>query len=203
MASALFPGVRSAHTYRVVRVDDLGKRFGDRWIFRQLQFELAPGQVLGVLGPNGCGKSTLLSIIAGLILPTEGQVHRPARIGYAALAAELYAELTVAEHLEMAADLRGCPARRYELLQAVGLAHAADYPAKILSSGMRARLKLALAIQDPPDVLVLDEPSAGLDAEGRGHVEEIITQQAKCGAVVLATNDPSDRKLATHELTLA
>ena len=189
----------------MLRVDGLGKRYGSRWIFRRLSFELESGQVLTILGANGSGKSTLLSIIAGLVPKTEGALEVPplVDVGYAALAGELYADLTVAEHLKLTADLRGCQQRTDDLLNQVGLAYAADYPAGTLSSGMRARLKLAIATQAEPQLLILDEPSAGLDHEGRAIVTQIVADQIRRGAVLLATNDPEERKLATHELELA
>lgn len=188
-------------------VEGLGKRFGNRWIFRGVSFELSPEQILVVLGRNGSGKSTLLGIVAGIIQPTEGTIKLPAgkegsQFGYAAMAGELYADLTVAEHLELTADLRCCEAREAELLSLVSLSYAADYPAHILSSGMRARLKLAIAIQPRPPLLILDEPGAGLDAEGIGVLNQIVRLQAETGSVLLATNDPAERKLATHELEL-
>jgi ABC-type multidrug transport system ATPase subunit len=189
----------------VLRVDGLGKRYGDRWIFRRLSFVIQRGQVLTILGPNGAGKSTLLSVIAGLAPKSEGSIESPplAGIGYAALAGELYADLTVAEHLQLTGDLRGCPHRTEELLTGVGLNYAKEFPAGTLSSGMRGRLKLAIATQAEPSLLILDEPSAGLDEEGRAVVRNIVANQVARGAVLLATNDPEERKLATHELELA
>ena len=193
--------IRASVTYTqwVLRGENLGKRFTDRWIFRGINFELAVGQVLAVVGPNGCGKSTLLGIVAGLVQPTEGVVNLSSNFGYAALAGELYADLTVVEHLELTADLRCCESRTDELLALVGLSAAAAYPARTLSSGMRARLKLAIATQERPPLLILDEPSAGLDRQGIAVLAEVIERQKNTGAVLLATNDPEEVKLATHE----
>lgn len=185
----------------MLRGEGLGKRFGDRWIFRGVSFEVTAGQVLSVVGPNGCGKSTLLSIVVGLAQATEGTVKMNSPdFGYAALAGDLYADLTVAEHLELTADLRCCEARTGELLQIVGLSDARDYMARTLSSGMRARLKLAIAIQNRPPLLVLDEPSAGLDRHGCAALAGVVQQHCEYGGVLLATNDPEEMKLATHEL---
>jgi ABC-type multidrug transport system ATPase subunit len=189
------------YTHRVLRCESLGKRFTDRWIFRHVTFELQPGQILGVIGPNGCGKSTLLSIVAGLVPPTEGAFQMDvASFGYAALAGELYADLSVGEHLEFTADLRCCESRTDELLILVGLSAAKDAPAHTLSSGMRARLKLAIAVQERPPLLILDEPGAGLDRQGCAVLAQVIEQQRTHGAVLLATNDPEEMRLATHEL---
>lgn len=192
----------------MLSAENLGKRFGARWIFRGLTFTLEPGQRLVILGHNGSGKSTLLRTLAGLLTPSEGRVVPPegdARLtlGYAALEMALYPSLTVAEHLRLTADLRGCEDRTDELLEEVGLAYAKSVPAAQLSTGMKARLKLSLALQPRPQVLLLDEPGASLDEHGRELIERVLQSQAIHGAAIVATNDPRERRLATHELALA
>ena len=187
--------------------EGLGKRYGDRWLFRRLTFRVAPGECLVLLGRNGSGKSTLLKLLAGLAPVSEGSVVRPAdvrtQLGYAALDQAVYPTLTVAEHLELAGRLRGCEPHTTNLLEEVGLAYAADFPARTLSTGMRARLKLALAVQAEPDVVLLDEPGAGLDAMGLATLAAVIERRKAKTALVIATNDPEERKFATHELELA
>lgn len=191
-----------------MRAEGLGKRYARRWLFRDLSFEVERGQRLAILGHNGSGKSTLLRLLAGLLTPSEGRVVPPEgdlrhAVGYAALEMALYAPLTVDEHLQLSADLRGCDARSDELLGMVNLAYARDLPAGQLSTGMKARLKLAMAIQPRPSVLLLDEPGAALDEEGRDLVRRIAEEQTARGALIVATNDPTERRLATHELELA
>jgi len=191
----------------VLRVDCLGKRYADRWIFRQLNFSLNGGDALVVVGPNGSGKSTLLRIIAGLIDPTEGAIEQPqgdprTTTGFSALDMQVYSHLTVSEHLEITARLRGI-AYDDNLLTRVGLQERKNQAAIELSSGMRARLKLALAIQSQPTLLLLDEPGAGLDETGRALLDQICEQQRQRGCLVVATNDPSERRLGTLELDLA
>lgn len=186
----------------------MGKKYGGRWIFRGLSFELGLGDRLVVLGRNGSGKSTLLRTIAGLTERTEGRVELPEgdprhTLGLSALEQSLYAQLTVAEHLELTADLRGCPARIDELLDKIDLTYAKDMPAAHLSTGMRARLKIAMAIQAEPAALLLDEPGAGLDEAGRSLVTKVTAEQAERGCLIVATNDPAERRLANLELQLA
>lgn len=123
-------------------------------------------------------------------------------MGCSALDASVYPELTVFEHLTLTAKLRGCPARETDLLNRVGLAYASKVAAKELSTGMRARLKLAIAIQPDPMALLLDEPSAGLDQEGLDALSQVIQDQLKAGCVVLATNDPTEKRFATHMLEM-
>jgi len=191
----------------VLEVNGLGKRYGDRWLFRNLSFTLKRGDALIVLGRNGSGKSTLLKAIAGLLTPSEGEVRfdvpdTRTGLGLAALEMALYPALTLREHLRLTSDLRGCPAREDELLTRVALAQAADLAASKVSTGMKGRLKLALAIQPNPAILILDEPGAGLDEEGRELVEDICAEQQGRGVLVVATNDLRERSLGSLELEL-
>lgn len=186
----------------MLAVKRLGKRFGDRWLFRDVEFEMLPGQALIVLGANGSGKSTLLRTIAGLVPPSEGEVLFDGALGMSTLELALYPQLTAEEHLEFSGDVRGCEPRIDELLAYVGLETAAKVPAGRYSTGMKARLRMAMAIQHRPQVLLLDEPGAGLDERGRALTEAICAAQRSAGVLVLATNDPSERRFGTHELDL-
>jgi ABC-type multidrug transport system ATPase subunit len=190
----------------MIRCERLGKRYGRRWLFRNLTLNVEPGECLVVLGSNGTGKSTLLKVLAGILPSTEGTCFRgddPRRdLGYAALDQPVYPVLTVSEHLTLAANLRGCDARSEELLEEVELSYAADVAGRHLSTGMRARLKFALAVQAEPAAVLLDEPSAGLDERGRHIVERIVSNRQGRTAFVIATNDPQERRYATHELAL-
>lgn len=185
----------------------VGKRFGSRWIFRHLEFELGVGDRLAVLGRNGSGKSTLLKVISGLIPQNEGDVEMPSEpqrcLGYSAIEQNLYPNLTCAEHLEFAGAMRGCAPRTAELLERVGLAEASRKFASEISTGMKTRLRLAIAIQAKPSILLLDEPGAALDDDGRALVREIADEQTARGCLIIATNDRTERSLATFELELA
>jgi ABC-type multidrug transport system ATPase subunit len=192
----------------VIGARDLGKRFGARWVFKGLDFNVEPHQRLVILGPNGSGKSTLLKVLAGLLQPTMGSITSELTdyrtdIGYAALDMSLYAHLDPYEHLTLAARLRGCEARCDEMLDRVGLNHSRHLPASQLSTGLRMRLKLALALQPGPKVLMLDEPGASLDEAGRELLDGICQDQVAEGCVIIGTNDPRERRNATHELELA
>lgn len=187
-----------------LRTRNVGKRYENRWIFRGLDIDLFPGQCLAVLGSNGSGKSTLLKVLSGLNPPSEGTVES-GRVGYFALDLAVYPGLTGREHLDLALELAPEPLSidSAEPLRRIGLENAIDQPAGQYSSGMRARLKLALATAKPCDLLILDEPSASLDEAGIALVGQVIAEQLKTGAVVLATNQPDDLKWSTHELRLA
>lgn len=179
-------------------VTRLGKRYGTRWLFRRVEFSLADGDRLLLTGPNGSGKSTLLRIAAGLIPPTSGTVERCERFGYAALDQALYGALTAADHLEWAASQRGIPSEVVRWQSATGL--DLDLPVSAYSTGMRGRLKLALAFQGHPDLVFLDEPSAALDSAGLDLLRRLLADHS--GAAVIATNTLEDRKYGTCELKL-
>ncbi len=192
---------RSGHTLDVIEAKNLGRRFGWRWIFRHFEFELKAGDCLAVLGSNGSGKSTLLRVLAGLLEPSEGSVLR-STWGYSALDLSVYPTLSAREHLQFASETRCLPDPRMEILDEVGLSSAQDQLAGQYSTGMRARLKLALAIQSRPAVLMLDEPSASLDERGQEILGRVLQAQLETGAVILATNDPADRRWANLEVRL-
>jgi heme ABC exporter ATP-binding subunit CcmA len=191
----------------VIGAQQLGKKYGPRWIFRGLDFTLNEGDRLVIVGKNGSGKSTLLRLLAGLLTPSEGSVNHNFQdyrndLGYAALEMSLYSHLTPSEHLQLTAKLRNCNPQTQDLLQKVGLTETTDLPAGQLSTGQRARLKLAIAIQPNPRVLLLDEPGASLDEAGRQLIQEICDKQTQHGCLIVATNMPEERRLATHELDL-
>ena len=191
----------------LLRASGLGKRFGSSWVFRHLDFQIESGQGLIVVGPNGSGKSTLLKCLAGLLTPTEGSSETPAfrdgvDVSMAALDQSVYPQLSIREHLVLFGKLRGCESRVDELLEKIGLSAFAERLAHQLSTGMRNRLKLALAIQPNPRMLLLDEPGAALDEQGKALVESICREQLQRGALVVATNDPSEKRFGTHELEL-
>lgn len=184
----------------------LGKKFGSRWLFRHLDLTVEPGECVVIQGPNGCGKSTLLKIMAGLMPPTEGTCDTGedsrTTLGYASLDQAVYPGLTVNEHLVFAAQMRGCEPRLGTLLGEVGLPDSGEVLGRQLSTGMRSRLKLALAIQAGPHVLLLDEPGAGLDQAGREMLERVLEARRSQTCLVIATNDPKETGHATQLLSL-
>ncbi len=172
-------------------------------MFRGIEFCLPAGEALVVTGANGAGKSTLLRILAGLEVASAGEVVHHAHLGYVSPELSLYSQLTGIEHLEFARNLRGLPANSDEtLLESVGLSDAQNVRVSAYSTGMKARLRLALAIQCEPGILLLDEPGASLDEEGRSLVERVLDEQRSRGVVVLATNDPAERRFGDCELKL-
>lgn len=186
----------------------LGRRFGSQWVFRNVEFDLWPGQCLAVAGANGSGKSTLLKIMAGLVSPSAGELDRhqlePARtkIGYAAPDFGLFPSSTAREILVWSSVSRGLPTLNLDVLDDFGIGELIDKPARILSTGQRSRLRMAIAIQASPPLLLLDEPTANLDDDGRALVAEVVRRQGEWGACVLATNDERDFELCDGVLRL-
>jgi len=190
----------------------LAKRYGPRLVFRDIHFEVAPGRVAAVLGSNGAGKSTLLRIVAGLLRPSQGTVSWAGdsdnslqwSCGLAAPDAPVYRELTVAENVEFFAAPRA-PLNREAIvahLEKFGLAARANDAARDLSSGLRARLQLAVATVNAPLVLLLDEPSANLDEAGRNILRSTLEAQRVHGLALVATNDTRDLDLCDTRIQL-
>lgn len=182
----------------LLTTQQLGHTFGKSWLFRHLDLELSAGDRLLVLGQNGSGKSTLLKCISGLVRPREGAVNIYGKFGYSSLDLALYPNLSALEHLALLNS--ESPDYHQSVLDQVGLGNTKSQGAGEFSTGMRARLKLALAILNRPEILLLDEPSAALDESGRQVVDSII--QSFTGAIIIASNDPLERRWATHELEI-
>jgi ABC-2 type transport system ATP-binding protein len=182
----------------------LGKRYGDLWALRDLDLEVSPGKVLGLLGHNGAGKTTAIRILTTLATPTEGSatvagfdVVRDggsvrARIGVAAQQATVDGLLNARKNLEMVARLHHMPkadARRRaeELLERLDLTDATDRLVKTFSGGMRRRLDLAASIVASPEVLFLDEPTTGLDPRSRNDLWQMLRELANDGTTIVLT----------------
>lgn len=180
--SPAHPAPAAARPQRLLEVAGLGKRIGERTILNDVSFSLAPGHVLVVLGDNGAGKSTLLRLLAGISRPQHGRIlflgaalrlnaaFLRAEIGYLSHDPLLYDELSATENLLFFAQAYGVPARATAVASALarwGLAWAADQPVKTFSRGMRQRLALARTWLHRPALVLLDEPTTGLDAAGR------------------------------------
>jgi ABC-type multidrug transport system ATPase subunit len=194
----------------VIVARGLGRDFGAKHVLRGLDLDVPRGGFLVVTGPNGSGKSTLLSLCAGLLAPTAGElavaVDRGG-IGYLAHEPLLYRELTALENLDLYGRLYRVPERRERagmLLERFGLWDARRERVGSLSRGMTQRLALCRALLHEPDLLLLDEPHAGLDSEAAGLVDGLLTEVHGEKTVVVATHDPVRvRNLATEALALA
>jgi len=181
-----------------LRLRSLSKRYGDRYAVRDLDLELRTGEVFALLGPNGSGKSTTLNMVLGLIRPTSGSIEirgqalteRPAaalrEVGGLVEGPSFYPYLSGRQNLRLLAELRGIDGVAVErALDTVGLAHRGDDKFDAYSLGMRQRLGIASTLMHQPQLIILDEPTNGLDPEGTREIRELIPQLAAAGQTVL------------------
>jgi ABC-type sulfate/molybdate transport systems ATPase subunit len=160
----------------MLRCEHLSVRRGEREIVHDVSVELRAGEIVALLGPNGAGKSTLLDALAGALPPAEGRIERHGRVAVALQAPDL-ARRSVLANVTLALAWWGVPRpertdRAREALRAMGAEHLARRAARTLSGGERRRVHIARAIAVRPDILMLDEPFAGLDAQARAHLLE-------------------------------
>lgn len=167
--------------------------FGATTALDSLDCSVDSGRVLVVIGPDGAGKSTLARVQVGLVAPNAGTVTAPHRraLGYQAESGGSWADLTVAENLDFVAHAhrlgRAAGARIDDLLDITHLSEARNRPAGALSGGMRQKLAVAMAMLPGPDLLVLDEPTTGLDPVSRGDVWRLLARAAEDGAAIIVT----------------
>ena len=175
----------------VVQARELTKSFDGREALRGVSFSADRGEVLAVIGPNGAGKTTLLSILAGIRSPDSGSFTSSAgEIGWIPQQAALYRRLTVAENLRLFARLEGVAdpnATVAEMLEQTGLAERRDDQVATLSGGNQQRVNIAIGLLARPAVLLLDEPSSGLDPRQRERLWEFVLGLATAGTTVIFT----------------
>jgi ABC-2 type transport system ATP-binding protein len=206
----------------VIEADGLGRRFGGRTVLQDVTFQLQPGEVFGVVGPDGAGKTTLLQMLAAILRPSLGSCRVlgedvrkhadkvQARVGYMSQGFSLYDRLTVAENIAFAAAIRDVPtdafaARKAKLVAMAGLERFQDRREGQLSGGMRKKLALCANLIHEPPLLILDEPSLGVDPLSRRELWRILDAARKeVRSIVFATSymdeaDASDRVLLLRD----
>ena len=187
----------------MIRVSGLTKDYGIRRAVDNITFEAEQGEILGFLGPNGAGKTTTMRILSGYMPPTEGEatvagydvvsesIDVRRRVGYLPETVPLYTDMTVFDYLKFMADLRHLPNgedRVDDTLEMVGMENRADGYIGNLSKGMRQRVGLAQALLHKPEVLILDEPTIGLDPGQVVEVRNVIREIGKERTVLLSTH---------------
>jgi ABC-2 type transport system ATP-binding protein len=196
----------------VLQATGLTKRYGDLVAVNDLNLQIHEGEVLGFLGPNGAGKTTSINMMCGLLKPDAGHVTihgQPvtdsgadvkARVGVCPQEIVLWKNLTCLEQLQFLGEMYGLKSRAARqratlLLEELNLSEKADKLAKTLSGGMQRRLNLLMALVHDPDLVILDEPEAGLDPQSRVRVREYIKSLARNKTIILTTHnmDEADR----------
>ena len=186
----------------MIEADRLTRRYGEFVAVSDISFEIAPGEIVGLLGHNGAGKTTIMKMLTGFIEPSAGHVRVDgvdveedpstvqARLGYLPESLPLYPELSVSGYLEYTALLRGVDAQGAvtQAIAATELEEKALEPISTLSRGFKQRLGVAQAILHEPHFLILDEPTNGLDPTQTQHMRELIKRLSASATVILSTH---------------
>jgi ABC-2 type transport system ATP-binding protein len=189
----------------MIEIRNLSKRYGALTAVNDISFSVSAGQVLGFLGPNGAGKSTTMKMITGFLAPTSGTVRvcgldvqsaplaAKSCMGYLPEGAPSYGEMSVRAFLEFIADVRGLTGERRrsrvdDVIARLGLASVLGQVIETLSKGYRRRVGLAQALGHDPQVLILDEPTDGLDPNQKHEVRELISAMSKDKIIVISTH---------------
>lgn len=199
-----------------ISLQNIGRRFNKEWIFKGIDFQFEQGQKYAVLGPNGSGKSTLLSVLLGNLSPSEGKLAylNPDEvkveeiyqyISFAAPYLDLIEEFTLQEtiafHFQFKKYTEGHNAA--SVLELLGLQKSQDKALKHFSSGMKQRTKLALACCSSSPVLLLDEPTSNLDAQGVDWYLDLIAQFGKEKMIIVGSNQAHEYEFCTHRLSIS
>ena len=201
-----------------IQVTAASKRFNKEWIFSNLDYSFISGQHYALIGNNGSGKSTLLQIIAGYIGLTKGEIHWTNTAGDAIDSANVFRHISIAApYLELVEEFTALEQIAFhqqfkplqnglspiELLEKIGLSNAANKQIRNFSSGMKQRLKLALAIFDQAPILLLDEPCSNLDQEGIQTYHQLMQAYAMHKLIIVASNDPQEYKFCSQQVSLS
>jgi ABC-2 type transport system ATP-binding protein len=200
---------------RVIAVEGLSKSFGEKRVVDDIAIDVRRGQVFGFLGPNGSGKTTTIRMLCGLLTPDAGsgtclgydirteQAAIKRRVGYMTQKFSLYEDLSIRENLEFIARVYGMDRRAQRVakaLEQLGLVSRQDQLAGTLSGGWKQRLALAACILHEPELLLLDEPTAGVDPKARREFWDEIHRLAAQGLTVLVSTHYMDEAERCHEI---
>jgi ABC-type multidrug transport system ATPase subunit len=198
-----------------IKLTNTGKRFNREWIFRHFDYEFLFGKKYAITGSNGSGKSTLLQVISGAISHNEGEIEMTLNgnrvveencFQYLSIAApylELIEEMTATEFLNFHASLKPLTHSTESILTVINLEKAAQKQIRYYSSGMKQRLKLAQAFFCTTPLLLLDEPTTNLDAEGISLYHQLIAEHTHQKMVIISSNDPQEYSFCDEVIAIA
>ena len=197
-----------------IKLTNTGKRFNREWIFRHFDHEFFSGKRYAITGSNGSGKSTLLQVISGSISHNEGKIEMILNgsplleencFQYLSIAApylELIEEMTATEFLHFHSSFKPLTHSLESILALINLENAAQKQIRYYSSGMKQRLKLAQAFFCSAPVLLLDEPTTNLDAEGIALYQQLITEHTDQKLVIISSNDPQEYSFCDEVISI-
>ena len=198
-----------------LKVEDLGKQFYQKWIFKHISFDLQPKEHAAIVGPNGSGKSTLLHLIAGQSLPTEGRVNYWAKekrinreywyqyLSWSSPAMDIYRELSLSEHLNFHFSFNQCLLDSpKEIIGLLGLSGHQHKPLRVFSSGMLQKVKIGQSLFSQSSLLLLDEPTSFMDESNADLVLGLIQTYAQGRTLLVATNMEREIKLFDRRIQL-
>lgn len=185
----------------VIRIRDLRMKFGDQYVLNGIDFDAYPGQIIGYIGPNGAGKSTTVKIMLGLVEgyqgevtvcganPLDGDTEYKKRIGYVPETADIYDTLTAREYLTFMGELYGlsmesAESKALRMMEQLGLRDAANARLSTFSKGMKQKVLIISSLLHNPDILFLDEPLSGLDANSVMVIKELMALLAAQGKTI-------------------
>ncbi|MGM0877197.1 MAG: ABC transporter ATP-binding protein [Bacillota bacterium] len=195
------------HSKAIVSIQHISKAFGKHQVLKDISLDINEGEIFGLLGPSGAGKTTLVKQLVGLDLPTSGQnllfqekmpaLHLIERVGYMAQSDALYGELSASENLQFFASLYGLKGNKqqqriHEVLEIVQLTNHVTKLVSNYSGGMKRRLSLAISLLHEPEILILDEPTVGIDPVLRKSIWEAFYELKKKGTTIIVTTHVMD-----------
>lgn len=198
-----------------IQVHGVSKQFDEKVVLNDITLDVPKAHIFGLLGPSGSGKTTLVRMIAGIDVPTSGTVHvlgqqmpqlaMLSKIGYMAQSDALYAELTAQENLEFFASLYGLTGtkrkqRIHDVMELVDLGSHLKKQISNYSGGMKRRLSLAISLLHEPGILILDEPTVGIDPVLRKSIWQELTKLSQQGTTILVTTHVMDEADKCHQL---
>lgn len=203
----------------IVNLLEVGKRFRTEWIFRNLTHRFEPATRTAILGPNGSGKSTLMKILSGHLTPSKGEIRfflnensQPIdpgevwrQVSYAAPYIELIEEFTLTEAIEFHGRFKPFLEKMEpaDLINLLGFQKNRQKEIRFFSSGMKQRLRLALAVCSRTPLLLLDEPTTNLDLEGIEWYKSLVEKFGQGRTVIIASNDPTDVDFCDNQLSIS
>jgi ABC-2 type transport system ATP-binding protein len=199
----------------LIKIERLKKRYGEFTAVDGINFDINRNEIFGLLGPNGAGKTTTISMICGLLPVTEGEIiftncngkDKKTMIGYCPQENIFYPKLTCLEQLLFMGQMYGihsntAKSRAVELLNLLGLSDKSHVRASKLSGGMKRRLNICLALVHDPEILILDEPEAGLDPQSRILVRDFIKTYSKQKSVILTTHNMDEAERLSDRVAI-